>query len=92
MDFQADRIVNKWLEMEQVSPTRTFPTHSRQNELVAAQETEANATISITLRHLTFSTDVQWIASLILLAIQLRWAILQFVNGVASGPQTYNGP
>ena len=63
LDFQVDRIINKWLEVGVGIAHQDIPNSFKAVELVAAQETEANAHIAFNLRHLTISSDVQWIAS-----------------------------
>lgn len=92
MDFQADRIVNNWLEIGAGIAHQHIPDSFKADELVAAQETEANGHISITLQKFTFTTDVQWIASRNLLPYGYGGQYNQFVDGVASDPKLTVAP
>jgi len=92
MDFQADRIVNDWLEIGAGIAHQHIPDSFKADELVAAQETEANGHISITLPKFTFTTDVQWIASRNLLPYGYGGQYNQFVDGVASDPKLTTAP
>ena len=92
MDFEADRIVNKWLEIGIGIAHQNIPNSYKAVELVAAQETEANGRISITAKHFTFSSDVQWIASRNLLPYGYDGHYNQFVNDVASDPKLTTAP
>ncbi len=91
-DFQVDRIVNKWLEVGIGIAHQDIPNSFKAVEIVAAQETEANAHIAVTLRHLTFSSDVQWIASRNLFPYGYGGQYNEFSNGVASDPKLTTAP
>ena len=92
MDFEADRVVNQWLELGVGIAHQDIPNSFKAVELVAAQETEANGRISITTKRITFSSDVQWIASRNLLPYGYGGQYNQFVNGVASDPKLTTAP
>lgn len=92
VDFQADRIVNNWLEIGAGIAHQHIPDSFKADELVAAQETEANGHISITLPKFTFTTDVQWVASRNLLPYGYGGQYNQFVDGVASDPKLTTAP
>ena len=92
MDFQADRIVNKWLEIGVGIAHQDIPNSFKAVELVAAQETEVNGRISITTKPITFSSDVEWVASRNLLPYGYGGQYSQFVDGVASDPKLTTAP
>ena len=92
MDFQADRIINKWLELGVGIAHQDIPNSFKAVELVAAQETEVNGRISITPKNFTLSCDVEWIASRNLLPYGYGGQYNQFANGVASDPKLTTAP
>ena len=92
MDFQADRIVNKWLELGVGIAHQDIPNSFKADELVAAQETEVNGRISITTKPITFSSDVEWVASRNLLPYGYGGQYSQYVDDVASDPKLTTAP
>ena len=92
MDFQVNRIVNKWLELGVGIAHQDIPSSFKADELVAAQETEVIGRISITPKHFTFSSDVQWVASRNLVPYGYDGHYNQFVDGVASDPKLTTAP
>ncbi|MGP8216387.1 MAG: TonB-dependent receptor [Bacteroidia bacterium] len=92
MDFEADRIVNRWLELGVGVAHQNIPNSFKAVELVAAQETEVNGRISITTKPITFTSDVEWIASRNLLPYGYGGQYNQFANGVASDPKLTVAP
>ncbi len=92
MDFEVDRIVNEWLDLGAGIAHQDIPNSFKADELVAAQQTEVNGNISITTAPITFTTDVQWIASHNLLPYGYGGQYNQFVNGVASDPKLTTAP
>jgi len=92
MDFEADRIVNKWLELGVGIAHQDIPNSFKADELVAAQETEMNGRISITTKPITFTSDVEWVASRNLLPYGYGGQYNQFVDGVASDPKLTTAP
>jgi len=92
MDFEADRIVNKWLELGVGVAHQVIPNSFKAVELVAAQETEVIGRISITTKRFTFSSDVQCIPSRNLLPYGYGGHYNQFVDGVASDPKLTTAP
>jgi len=92
MDFEVDRIINRWLELGIGIAHQEIPNSFKAVELVAAQETEVNGRISITTKHFTFSSDIQWIASRNLLPYGYDGHFNQFVDGEASSPKLTTAP
>jgi outer membrane receptor protein involved in Fe transport len=92
MDFEADRVVNGWLELGAGIAHQNIPNSFKADELVAAQETEVNGLISITTTPFTFSSDVQWVASRNLLPYGYGGQYNQFADGVASDPKLTTAP
>lgn len=91
-DFEADRIVTPWLEIGAGIAHQDIPNSFKAVELVAAQETEVNGRISITTKPITFTSDVEWVASRNLLPYGYGDQYNQFVNGVASDPKLTVAP
>ena len=92
MDFEVDRIINRWLELGIGIAHQEIPNSFKAVELVAAQETEVNGRISITTKHFTFSSDIQWIASRNLVPYGYDGHFNQFVDGEASSPKLTTAP
>ena len=91
-DFQVDWFVNQWLELGAGIAHQDIPASFKADELVAAQETEANGHIGITSEVISLSSDVQWIASRDLTPYGYGGHYNQFANGVASGPKLTVAP
>ena len=92
VDFQVDWFVNQWLELGAGIAHQDIPASFKADELVAAQETEANGHIGITSDVISLSGDVQWIASRDLTPYGYGGHYNQFVNGVASDPKLTMAP
>jgi len=92
VDFQVDWFANQWLELGAGIAHQHIPDSFKADELVAAQETEANGRIGITTKIISLSGDVQWIASRDLTPYGYGGQYNTFINGVASDPKLTTAP
>lgn len=91
-DVQIDWFANQWLDLGAGIAHQDIPASYKADELVAAQETEANGHIGISSEIIALSSDITWIASRDLTPYGYGGHYNAFQNGVASDPKLTRAP